>query len=74
MFRFVLAFCANLEVKMGSTTQAPVTGTIEFIGAAADERLLYDRKEAARQLSISVLLSIDVVIDPPAAGPGWTLE
>jgi hypothetical protein len=22
----------------------------------------------------SVLLSIDVVIDPPATGPGWTLE
>jgi hypothetical protein len=23
---------------------------------------------------LSVLLSIDVVIDPPATGPGWTLE
>ena len=46
---------------MESTIQAPVRGTIEFIGAAADERLLYDRKEAARQLSISVR-SLDYII------------
>jgi len=32
----------------------PVSGTIEVIRAAADERLLYDRKTAARMLSISV--------------------
>jgi hypothetical protein len=46
---------------MQSTSEAPVTGTIESIGAAADERLLYDRKEAARQLSISVR-SLDYLI------------
>ena len=46
---------------MEGTSEAPVSGTIESIGAAADERLLYDRKEAARQLSISVR-SLDYII------------
>lgn len=46
---------------MERTFEAPVSGTIESIGAAADERLLYDRKEAARQLSISVR-SLDYII------------
>jgi hypothetical protein len=46
---------------MESTSEAPVPGTIESIEAAADERILYDRKEAARQLSISVR-SLDYII------------
>ncbi len=32
----------------------PVSGTIAVIRAAADERLLYDRRTAARMLSISI--------------------
>ncbi len=46
---------------MESASEAPVPGTIESLEAAADERILYDRKEAARQLSISVR-SIDYII------------
>jgi hypothetical protein len=46
---------------MQSTSEPPVSGIIGSIGAAADERLLYDRKEAARQLSISVR-SLDYLI------------
>lgn len=46
---------------MKYTSEAPVSGIIESIWAAADERLLYDRKEAARQLSISVR-SLDYII------------
>ena len=46
---------------MESTPEAPDPGTIESLEAAADERILYDRKEAARQLSISVR-SLDYII------------
>jgi hypothetical protein len=46
---------------MESTSEAPVPGIIESMDAAADERILYDRKEAARQLSISVR-SLDYII------------
>jgi hypothetical protein len=43
------------------STKAPVSNTIDYIEARAVERLLYDRKEAARQLSISVR-SLDYII------------
>ena len=39
---------------MGSQRNAPEPGTVEYIGAATDERLLYDRKTAAKMLSISL--------------------
>jgi hypothetical protein len=46
---------------METTFEGPVPGIIESMDAAADERILYDRKEAARQLSISVR-SLDYII------------
>jgi hypothetical protein len=46
---------------METTFEGPVPGIIESMYAAADERILYDRKEAARQLSISVR-SLDYII------------
>lgn len=50
-----------IPFKRGVAAETGFSGTIERIEAEADSRLLYDRKEAARQLSISVR-SLDYLI------------
>lgn len=50
-----------IPIDRGVAAETGFSGTIERIEAVADSRLLYDRKEAARQLSISVR-SLDYLI------------